>query len=79
MNNILYYYNEYFSRYEEDLYLVIAEENNYLGEEGLMRKCQNEICVIDDYEYLQMYCIDYGYDYDDLKAYVDDEFKEIER
>jgi len=79
VNNILYYYNEYFSRYEEDLYLVIAEENNYLGEEGLMRKCQNEICVIDDYEYLQMYCIDYGYDYDDLKAYVDDEFKEIER
>jgi hypothetical protein len=64
MIKTIYYYENLHSAYQEDLEYLIAKNEVYDGEEGLMRIFENDIGVIEDEEYLKQYCMEYGEDYD---------------
>ena len=63
----LYYYEGHHSDDIDRVECYIAVNCQYVGEDGLMRLCENEIGVVDDLNDLRQYCIEYGHDYEELR------------
>ena len=70
---VLYYYNEFYSLDVDDVKKYVAYHGMYVTEEGLMKLFENDIYIIDDVSELKQYCIEFGYDYNDMLEVVKDE------
>jgi hypothetical protein len=66
MKPMYYYYNIHSSN-EDNIKEYIASCAVYIGEEELMNIFENEIYIVDCYNELKQYCMEYGFDYNEMR------------